>query len=270
MLVVELVVMMGLAAVDLVLDGETQPKQDRRIDLAVGRRHDPDGAAKMLADDGIGACGAGSIDQVALREDHQIGAGDLVLEHFLDRIVMVERLVGAALRGERIHVRRDAALGEGCPIDNGNDAVDGDAALHRRPLERLHERFRQSEAGGLDQDVVDLRRARQDQVERRHEIVGHGAADAAIGELDDVLLRARLDAAALEDIAVDADVAELVDDDRQPAATGVFQDVADQRRLAGAEKAGDDGAGDAFERADEQVMNLMFWCILQEFKSNTR
>ena len=66
-------------------------------------------------------------------------------------------------------------------------------------------------------------RARQDLVERRHEIVGHGAADAAIGELDDVLLRAGLDAAALEDLAVDADVAELVDDDRQPPAAGVLE-----------------------------------------------
>ena len=129
--------------------------------------------------------------------------------------------------------------------------------LTRRPLERLHQRLRQSQARGLDQDVVDLRRARQDQVERRHEIVGHGAADAAIGELDDVLLRAGLDAAAFEDLAVDADIAELVDDDRQPAAAGVLQDVADQRRLAGAEKAGDDGAGDAFERCGHDWIPMM-------------
>ena len=86
---------------------------------------------------------------------------------------------------------------------------------------------------------------RQDLVERRHEVVGHGAADAAIGQLDDVLLRAGLDAAALQDLAVDADVAELVDDDGEPPAAGVFQEVADQRRLAGAEEAGDDGAGNA-------------------------
>ena len=89
----------------------------------------------------------------------------------------------------------------------------------------------------------------QNGVERRHEFVGDGAAQAAIGELDDVLLRAGGIAAAFEDFAVDADIAELVDDDGEPAAVGIGQHVADQRRLAGAEKAGDDGAGDARERA---------------------
>src|SRR5262249_22225180 len=48
-----------------------------------------------------------------------------------------------------------------------------------------------------------------------------------------------------QDLAVDADVAELVDQHGEPAAAGVRQHVADQRRLAGAEKAGDDGARDA-------------------------
>ena len=48
----------------------------------------------------------------------------------------------------------------------------------------------------------------------------------------------------LQDLAVDADVAELVDDHGEPAPVGILQHVADQRRLAGAEEAGDDGAGD--------------------------
>ena len=69
-------------------------------------------------------------------------------------------------------------------------------------------------------------------VERRHELVGDRAAQAAVGELDDVLLRAGGVAAAFEDLAVDADVAELVDDHREPAPVRVGQHVADQRRLA--------------------------------------
>ena len=85
--------------------------------------------------------------------------------------------------------------------------------------------------------------------ERRHEIVGDGAADAAVGQLDDVILRAALDAAALQDLAVDADIAELVDDHGEAAAVGILQHVADQRRLAGAEEAGDDGAGNLGERS---------------------
>ncbi len=185
------------------------------------------------------------VQQIALGQNDEVGAGDLILEHFLDRIVMVERLVGAALCGKRVEVGSDPAFGEGRAVDHGNDAVDRHAAFHGGPLERLHQRLRQSQAGGLDQDVIDLRRARQDLVERRHEIVGDGAADAAIRQFDDVFLRAGIDAAALQDFAVDADVAEFVDDDGETLALGVFEDMADQRRLAGAEEAGDDGAGNA-------------------------
>ena len=115
-------------------------------------------------------------------------------------------------------------------------------------MERLHQRLRQREAGGFDDDVLDAV-ARQNGVERRHEFVGDRAAQAAVGQFDDILLRAGVVAAAFEDFAVDADIAELVDDDGEAAALRVGDDVADQRRLAGAEKAGDDGAGDARERA---------------------
>jgi hypothetical protein len=74
---------------------------------------------------------------------------------------------------------------------------------------------------------------------RRDEIVGHGAADAAIVQFDDIVLAAGLDAAALQHLAVDAEIAELVDDQRDLPPVGVLQQVADHRRLAGAEKAGD-------------------------------
>src|SRR5262249_61254571 len=74
------------------------------------------------------------------------------------------------------------------------------------------------------------------------------AAEAAIGELDDVLFRTGDIAAALEQLAVDTDVAELVDDDGEPPALGVGEHVADQCGLAGAEEAGDDRAGHARKR----------------------
>ena len=47
-----------------------------------------------------------------------------------------------------------------------------------------------------------------------------------------------------EDVAIDAERAEFVDHDREAAAAGVADQVADQRGLAGAQKAGDDGDGD--------------------------
>ena len=95
--------------------------------------------------------------------------------------------------------------------------------------------------------------ARQNGIERRHEFVGHRAAQAAVGQFDDVFLGAGGVAAAFENFAVDADIAELVDDDGEAAALRIGEHVADQRRFAGAEKAGDDGAGNARERTASWV-----------------
>ena len=103
--------------------------------------------------------------------------------------------------------------------------------------------FGSARPGGLDDDVVGLGFAGE---QRRHsgsEVVRHRAADAAVGELDDRVLRTGFVGAAREQVAVDSDIAELVDDQRQPPSAGMAKDVADQRRLARAEKAGDDGDG---------------------------
>ena len=62
--------------------------------------------------------------------------------------------------------------------------------------------------------------------------------------------------AAFENFAVDADVAELVDDDGEPAALCIRQHMADQRGLAGAEETGDDGAGHAGERDVHSIVLL--------------
>ena len=78
-------------------------------------------------------------------------------------------------------------------------------------------------------------------------VVGDGAADAAIGKLDDILGRAVLIGAGFQDVAVNADRAEFIDQDRQPLALGVLHQMADQRRFARAQKAGDDGDGDLVE-----------------------
>src|SRR4249920_580222 len=77
------------------------------------------------------------------------------------------------------------------------------------------------------------------------EIFRHGAADAAIGELDDILLGAAFDTAAPQHLAIDADAAELVDDNGKPLAARGLEQVADERGFTGAEEAGDDGRGDA-------------------------
>ena len=158
---------------------------------------------------------------------------------------MLQRRVRPPLRRQRRHVLRHPPLRQRRPVDHRHHAVDRHPAPHPRPLERLHQRLRQRQPARLDHDVIDPRLQRQDPVQRRHEVVRHRAADAAVGQLDDVLLRAALDPAALQDLPVDPDVAELVDDDREPPPAGVLQHVPDQRRLPRPEEPGDDGAGNA-------------------------
>src|SRR5260370_40008593 len=75
---------------------------------------------------------------------------------------------------------------------------------------------------------------------RRRKIVRNGTTYTTIGELDDILLGAGGRPAGFQDIAVDADVAEFIDDEREPASVAVREHMADQGRLARAEKARDD------------------------------
>ena len=43
-------------------------------------------------------------DQIALREHHEIGAGELILEYFLDRIVMIDGIIRRALCRDRAFI----------------------------------------------------------------------------------------------------------------------------------------------------------------------
>ena len=68
--------------------------------------------------------------------------------------------------------------------------------------------------------MLGRRHARQQALHGRHEVVGDGAADAAVRQLDDIVLGAGRIAAAEQQLAVDADLAELVDDQCDAAAAG--------------------------------------------------
>ncbi len=158
---------------------------------------------------------------------------------------MRDRGISLALARQLRRIVGETAVGDRRRVDDGDDAVDGKARAHARPVERLDERLRQREAGCLDDEMIGRGIERQQPFDRGQEVVRDGAADAAIGEFDDGVFRADGVAAALqrlaEDLAVDADVAELVDDQREAASFGGRQNMADQCRFAGAEEAGDDG-----------------------------
>ena len=68
--------------------------------------------------------------------------------------------------------------------------------------------------------------------QRVDQFAAHRAAEAAVGKLDDAV------GGLLDQQMVDRHVAELVDDDRRVGERRVLQQPVEQRRLAGAEKAG--------------------------------
>src|SRR5690606_6986295 len=90
-----------------------------------------------------------------------------------------------------------------------------------------------------DDDRVELGVPGEKAVQRAHEIAADRAAHAAVAHLEQLLIG--LD----DEIAVDAGLAELVDDDRIAAAMILRQDAVQQRRLAGPEIAGQPRGWDA-------------------------
>ena len=194
------------------------------------------------------------VDAVGLVDDHEVGAGELLLEQLLERGLVVDRRV---LLAQPLHGRGiggEAAGGDRRGVGDHHDAVDRELRAHVRPGEGLDQRLRQRQARGLDHDVVGQGIARQDLLHRRQEVVGDRAADAAVGELDHLVLAAAFDAAAGEDLAVDAEVAELVDQEGEAPAARVLREMADQAGLAGAEEAGDDGRGNPLRHEPHLVV----------------
>ena len=92
--------------------------------------------------------------------------------------------------------------------------------------------------GGLDDDGVELALAPHQPVDDAHEVAAHGAADATVVHLEHFLVGAD------DQLVVDADFAELVDDDGVFLAVRLGQDAVEQRGLAGAEIAGQHRDGD--------------------------
>ncbi len=230
---------MRLAVGDLVLGRAGKPQQHVGGQYAVGGAHKLYRAAEMARDFPLDLFHRRAVQQIGLVEDDHVGCGELVLEQFLQRAFMIERRVGRALRIDRVLVFGEPAFRHRAAVDHGHDAVHGHALADCRPVERADQRLRQRKAGCLDDDVVDAPVLVEDRGHRGQEIIGNRAADAAIGEFDDVVLAAGLVAAALEDVAIDAEVAELVDDQRDAPPIGIGEQVADECRLARAKKAGD-------------------------------
>ena len=147
------------------------------------------------------------------REDDRAGRFDLVVVEL----------------AEVFHIHLDL-----CGVGDGDEAVEHQIlALIHRVLHGDDHVGELAHAARLDQNAVGME-LRGDLLERFAEVAHKGAADAAGGHLGD------LDAGLLQKAAVDIDLAELVLDQHELFTAVCLRDqLFDERRLAGAEKAGE-------------------------------
>ena len=163
----------------------------------------------------------GLCHQIGLVEHDHVGKGDLVLG--FGRVFQpVAEPFGVG--------HRDHGIEPGIVL---HVLVDKEGLCHRRGI---------SEAGGLDDDGVELAAPLHQAAENPHQIAAHRAADAAVVHFEHFFIGAD------DQIVVDADLAEFVDDHRIFLAVVFRQNSVQQGGLAGAEIAGEHGDRDFFGR----------------------
>jgi hypothetical protein len=166
-------------------------------------------------------------DQIGLGQHHQVGGRELILEQLMQAGVVVQIGVGLTLFVDGMRVMGELAGGRSGRVDHGDHGIDGEDIGNIGPLEGLDQGLGQGQATGFDQQHIDVGAALGQCLHDGEELFLHGAAHAAVGQLVD-LARLRIRAAfflaaygtGLEDFAVNAQFAELVDDDatRRPLA----------------------------------------------------
>ena len=129
-------------------------------------------------------------------------------------------------------------LGDVGRVDHGHNRVEAKMLLDLVVgEERLSDRRRVREAGGLDEDAVEPVLALEQPAEDADQVAAHAAADAPVVHLEQLLV------AADDQLVVDADLPELVLDHRELLAVVLREDAVEEGGLAGAEEAGEDGDG---------------------------
>ena len=88
--ILALAVMRG-ARGEIALGSGVQPHDQRRLDLTMRGLDDLDRLWQMLPDFGDDAGSGLCVDEIALVEQDQVGAEDLVLEDLLQRVVVLDR-----------------------------------------------------------------------------------------------------------------------------------------------------------------------------------
>ena len=118
------------------------------------RRDDFDRAWNQRLDVRADACLFCGADEIGLVEDDEIGAKQLILEHFPERIIVLDCRIGCAPARQPCRIVGEAAVRDRRPVDDRDDAIDRQSCPNLRPVERLDQGFWQSEARGFDDDMV--------------------------------------------------------------------------------------------------------------------
>ena len=136
-------------------------------------------------------------------------------------------------------------------IGDGDDGIERRRGAHRVVHEEgLRHRHRVGQPRGLDDDGIEATAPFQEVFHHPDEVAAHGAADAAVVHLVDFLVGLH------EKVVVDADLTEFVDDHRIALAVVLGEDAVQQRRLAGAEIAGDHGDRDLFLCGHGEILEM--------------
>ena len=105
------------------------------------------------------------------------------------------------------------------------------------PVEGGRHRHRFGDAGGLDHQLIESPLSGQG-ADGVDQILTQRAADASVGQLDQLLLRAVEMTLARDEGRVDVDLAHVVDDDGDPPAIAIGENVVEECGLACAQKSG--------------------------------
>ena len=93
--------------------------------------------------------------------------------------------------------------------------------------------------------MVRLRFSLKQFLHRGQEVVSHGAADTAIGKLNDIIFATARDVARGKHITVNANITKFVHDQGKALTIGLFQQITDQRCFTSTKKACDHCGGNA-------------------------
>ena len=210
------------------------PEQHLRIHDPPGHRQDRDGGFQALSQLRCHRSKLLGSQQVRAADQHQIGRFQLIGEQVLEGIEVIQAGIGTALLLHRCRITDDVTGRQSLAIHHRDDGMNARAGADGWPAEGIDQRSRQRQAAGFHHDPIQLVGVQQQFLQGGQEVVLDGAAEATVGQLHQAALQLVLGAepTAGDQVAIDANLPEFIDQDRQ-ALTAAEQQVAEQAGLAG-------------------------------------